>query len=72
MNSASSISIVFFFQAVKRDYNMTEEEFVEFKQKVASDQAEKQRTQVKIEKKLEQRQAKKEIKKNVKDSCKTQ
>eukprot|EP00095_Tigriopus_kingsejongensis_P002651 maker-scaffold441_size170131-snap-gene-0.42 protein:Tk02651 transcript:maker-scaffold441_size170131-snap-gene-0.42-mRNA-1 annotation:"Complexin-1" len=58
--------------AVKKDYNMSEEEFVEFKEKVASDRAEKQRSQVKIEQKLERRKAKKELKSNVKDTCKTQ
>ena len=59
-------------QAVKKDYNMTEEEFREFKEKVKTDQEAKQQTRDKIERKLEKRAAKKELKKNVKDSCKQQ
>ena len=59
-------------QEIKRDYDMSEEEFAEFKDKIAADEEERQNTSEKIEKKLERRKAKKELKQNVKDSCKTQ
>lgn len=51
---------------------MTEEEFAEFKDKIAADEEERRDTTAKIEEKLERRAAKKELKKNVKESCKTQ
>ena len=65
--------ILFFIrQEVKKSYNMREEEFANFKEKVAADEEEKEKNAKKIDKKLEKRKAKKELKQNVKDSCKTQ
>ena len=57
---------------MKKSYNMSEEEFAEFKEKVAADEEEKQKNAKKIDKKLEKRKAKKELKQTVTDSCKTQ
>ena len=59
-------------QELKKDYNMTEEEFAEFRAKVVADQEEKARKEEKFDKKLKQRAAKKELKQGVKDSCKQQ
>ena len=60
------------FQDVKKEYNMSETDFHEFKQKVREDEEEQERKGQKFEKRLERRAQKKELKKNVQDSCKTQ
>ena len=60
------------FQDVKKEYNMSETDFREFKQKVREDEEDQERKGQKFEKKLERRAQKKELKKNVQDSCKTQ
>jgi len=57
---------------VKKEYNMSETDFAEFKQKVRADEEEQERKGQKFEKKLERRAQKKELKKSVQDSCKTQ
>jgi len=57
---------------VKKEYNMSETDFHEFKQKVREDEEDQERKGEKFEKKLERRAQKKELKKNVQDSCKTQ
>ena len=59
-------------QDVKKEYNMSETDFHEFKQKVREDEEDQERKGEKFEKKLERRAQKKELKKNVQDSCKTQ
>ncbi len=57
---------------LKRDYDMTDEEFAEFEGRVAQDRAEKQAKEHKFDEKLKRRAAKKELKQGVKDSCKQQ
>ena len=63
-----------FFQLkdVKKEYNMSEADFRDFKQKVREDEEDQERKGEKFEKKLERRAQKKELKKSVQDSCKTQ
>jgi len=57
---------------VKKEYNMSEADFRDFKQKVREDEEDQERKGEKFEKKLERRAQKKELKKSVQDSCKTQ
>ena len=63
-----------FFQLkdVKKEYNMSEADFRDFKQKVREDEEDQERKGEKFEKKLERRAQKTELKKSVQDSCKTQ